>query len=152
MRAVLQRVTHASVCVAGEAIARIGPGLLILLGIARGDTEADAERLAKKTAELRIVADEAGHFNLSLVDTGGEALVVSQFTLLADTRRGRRPSFTQAAPGEQAEPLVRLYEESLRGLGVSVQSGRFGAHMQVALENDGPVTILLESREPEAAQ
>lgn len=149
MRAVLQRVNRASVTIDGEQIAAIGSGLLILLGIAEGDTDADAERLAKKTAELRIFAGEAGRFNQSLLDRGGEALVVSQFTLLADTRRGRRPSFTRAAPGEQAEPLVRLYEQALRGQGLAVQSGRFGAHMLVELENDGPVTILLESRESE---
>lgn len=147
MRAVVQRVNRASVRVDGEPIAAIEAGLLILLGIAVGDTSADAEWLAKKTAELRIFADDAGRFNLSVLERGGEALVVSQFTLLAETRRGRRPSFTEAAPAVQAEPLVRCYEEALRGQGLTVRSGRFGAHMLVDLENDGPVTILLESGE-----
>lgn len=145
MRAVLQRVRRASVTVGDEVTGAIAGGLLILLGIALGDDAAAAERLARKTAELRIFADDAGRFNRSLLDSGGEALVVSQFTLLADTRRGRRPSFSVAAPPQQAEPLVRQYEDALRHRGVRVQSGRFGAHMLVALENDGPVTIVLES-------
>lgn len=118
---------------------------MVLLGIARGDTAADAVRLAKKTAELRIFPDEDGRFNRSLLDCGGAVLVVSQFTLLADTRRGRRPSFMEAAPPEDAKPLVQHYEQELRSRGIEVQSGRFGAHMLVNLENDGPVTILLES-------
>ena len=117
----------------------------MLLGVAQGDGIDDARRLAQKTAEMRIFEDAEGRFNLSLLDIGGEALVVSQFTLLADTRRGRRPSFTDAAPPEEAESLVREFEEALRGLGVSVASGRFGAHMQVELVNDGPVTIILDT-------
>ena len=150
MRALVQRVNRASVTVAGDTVAAIGAGLLILLGVAQGDTERDAERLAKKTAELRIFADAVGHFNLSLLECAGAALVVSQFTLLADTRQGRRPSFSGAAAAEHAAPLVRLYEEALREKGVAVQSGRFGAHMLVELVNDGPVTILLESRSSES--
>lgn len=145
MRAVLQRVTEASVTVDGELIAAIGPGLLALVGASEGDTEATASRLAKKTAELRIFSDAEGRFNRSLLDCQGEALVVSQFTLLADSRHGRRPSFTRAAAPELAEPLIRLFGDELRNLGIATQSGRFGAHMQVRLENDGPVTILLDS-------
>jgi D-tyrosyl-tRNA(Tyr) deacylase len=143
----VQRVDRASVSVEGEVIGRIGLGLLVLLGVARGDGPADAERLAKKTAELRIFPDEQGRFNRSLLDCSGAALVVSQFTLLADTRRGRRPSFIDAAPPADAEPLVDRYIAALRGSGVVVQTGRFGAHMLVSLENNGPVTILLESEE-----
>lgn len=145
MRAVLQRVHRASVAVEGERIAEIGVGLLILLGVAEGDEGRDAEWLARKTAELRIFADDEGRFNRSLLDCSGSALVVSQFTLLADTRRGRRPSFVGAARPEEAEPLVKHYVEALRERGVEVHSGRFGAHMLVSLENDGPVTIILES-------
>jgi D-aminoacyl-tRNA deacylase len=145
MRAVIQRVNQAAVLVDGETVGEIGSGLLILLGIAREDSASHAERLAKKTAMLRIFPDEAGRFNRSVLDCGGAALVVSQFTLLADTRRGNRPSFVEAAPAEVAEPLVREYEAALRDQGVEVQSGRFGAHMHVELQNDGPVTIILES-------
>jgi D-tyrosyl-tRNA(Tyr) deacylase len=145
MRAVLQRVSRASVAVDGELIAEISSGLLVLLGVAQGDSRADADWLARKTAELRIFADEQGRFNQSLLDCSGAALVVSQFTLLADTRRGRRPSFSEAARPENAAPLVDHYSETLRGQGVWVQLGRFGAHMLVSLENDGPVTIILES-------
>lgn len=151
MRAVVQRVSEASVTVGGEVVGRIGWGLLILLGVGQGDGPADAELLATKAANLRIFADGEGRFNRSLLDVGGEALVVSQFTLYADTRRGRRPSFTDAAPPEVASPLVEAFAEQLRRLGVTVASGQFGAHMQVALVNDGPVTILLDSetmREP----
>jgi D-tyrosyl-tRNA(Tyr) deacylase len=117
----------------------------VLLGVAQGDSVDDARRLAQKTAEMRIFEDADGRFNLSLLDVGGEALVVSQFTLLADTHRGRRPSFTDAAPPEDAESLVREFEEALRGLGLPVASGRFRAHMQVDLVNDGPVTIILDT-------
>lgn len=123
----------------------IGPGLVVLLGVARGDAAEGAEKLARKTAELRIFAGAGGHFDSSLLDVGGEALVVSQFTLLADTRRGRRPDFMAAAPPEEAERLVEHYASALRQMGVSVASGRFGAHMLVELENDGPVTILLDT-------
>jgi D-aminoacyl-tRNA deacylase len=145
MRLVAQRVDRASVSVDGASIAEIGTGLLILLGVAQGDERGDAERLAKKTAELRIFPDEAGKFNRSLLNCGGAALVVSQFTLLADTRKGRRPSFVDAAPPDQAEPLVSYYADCLRGRGLEVQTGKFGAHMLVNLQNNGPVTIVLES-------
>ena len=145
MRAVVQRVDRAAVTVDGELIGAIGEGLLVLLGVARGDSTEDSERLARKTAEMRIFPDEAGRFNLSLLDSGGSALVVSQFTLLADTSRGRRPSFAEAAPPEEAEPLVSRYAECLGEQGIGVQTGRFGAHMIVRLENNGPVTIVLES-------
>jgi D-tyrosyl-tRNA(Tyr) deacylase len=151
MRAVLQRVSQASVTVGDEVVGAIGQGLLILLGIGVGDSEAEARLLAEKTANLRIFADEEGRFNRSLLDIGGEALVVSQFTLYADTRRGRRPSFSDAAPPEIAAPLVDIFADELRRLGVAVSTGRFGAMMRVALVNDGPVTILLDSatfREP----
>ena len=151
MRAVVQRVSQASVTVGDEVVGAIGQGLLILLGIGVGDSEAEARLLAEKTANLRIFADEEGRFNRSLLDVGGEALVVSQFTLYADTRRGRRPSFSDAAPPEIAAPLVDIFADELRRLGVAVSTGRFGAMMQVALVNDGPVTILLDSatfREP----
>jgi D-tyrosyl-tRNA(Tyr) deacylase len=131
--------------VEGEAVGAIGPGLAVLLGAARGDVAEDAERLARKTAELRIFPDAAGRFNLSLLDVGGEALVVSQFTLLADTRRGRRPDFMAAAPPEEAEPLVERYVSVLKEMGVPVATGRFGAHMLVEIHNDGPVTILLDT-------
>ncbi len=151
MRAVVQRVSQASVTVGDEVVGAIGQGLLILLGIGAGDSEAEARLLAEKTANLRIFADEEGRFNRSLLDIGGEALVVSQFTLYANTRRGRRPSFSDAAPPEIAAPLVDIFADELRRLGVAVSTGRFGAIMQVALVNDGPVTILLDSaifREP----
>jgi D-tyrosyl-tRNA(Tyr) deacylase len=129
----------------GEVVGAIGAGSLVLLGVAAGDGIDEARWLARKTAELRIFEDADGHFNLSLLDSGGEALVVSQFTLLANTRRGRRPSFTDAASPELAEALVLEFEESLRAAGVHVASGRFGAHMKVELVNDGPVTILLDT-------
>ena len=143
MRAVCQRVSEARVRVAGEVIGEVGAGLCVLLGVARGDGEADAERLAAKIARLRVFADEQGRFNRSLVDVGGSALVVSQFTLLADTSKGNRPSFTDAAPPEEAEPLYERFCAGLRGLGVPVEQGVFGAAMAVELVNDGPVTIVL---------
>ncbi|HEY8704226.1 MAG TPA: D-aminoacyl-tRNA deacylase [Gaiellaceae bacterium] len=143
MRAVCQRVSEARVRVAGEVIGEVGAGLCVLLGVARGDGEADAERLAAKIARLRVFADEQGRFNRSLVDVGGSALVVSQFTLLADTAKGNRPSFTDAAPPEEAEPLYERFCAGLRGLGVPVEQGVFGAAMAVELVNDGPVTIVL---------
>jgi D-tyrosyl-tRNA(Tyr) deacylase len=149
LKAVIQRVSKASVSVGTETVGHIGPGLAVLLGVAQGDTVDDARRLAEKTAGLRIFSDAEGRFNLSLLDSGGEALVVSQFTLLADSRKGRRPSFTRAAPLEEAEPLVAEYEDALRRLGVRVAGGRFGAHMQVEILNDGPVTIILDSAELE---
>jgi D-tyrosyl-tRNA(Tyr) deacylase len=145
MKAVIQRVSRASVEVDGQGVGVIGRGLLVLLGVAQGDAADDARMLAQKTAEMRIFEDAEGRFNLSLLDIAGEALVVSQFTLLADTRRGRRPSFTDAAPPEAAAPLVREFEDALRALGVTVAGGRFGAHMQVDLLNDGPVTIILDT-------
>ena len=149
MRAVIQRVRCASVTVGEERVADIGRGLVVLLGVAAGDGPGDAAKLARKTAELRIFADAAGRFDLSLLDISGQALVVSQFTLLADTRKGRRPSFTQAAPPEEAEPLVDAFCAALREVGVEVQTGRFGAHMLVEIHNDGPVTIILDSDELE---
>ena len=149
MRAVLQRVSSASVSIEGDTVAAIGPGLLVLLGVAEGDGPDEARGLAAKSAELRIFADGDGRFNVSLLDCGGEALVVSQFTLLADVRKGRRPSFTAAAAPDIASGLVDRYVQSLRDLGIAVVSGRFGAHMQVQLENDGPVTILLDTDELE---
>ncbi|HEX7083295.1 MAG TPA: D-aminoacyl-tRNA deacylase [Gaiellaceae bacterium] len=135
----MQRVTRARVTPGGA----IGAGLCVLLGVADGDDEAAADALAGKVARLRIFADEEGRFDRSLLDTGGEALVVSQFTLLADTRKGNRPSFTAAAPPELAEPLYLRFCEALRALGVRVETGVFGARMQVDLVNDGPVTIVI---------
>ena len=149
MRALIQRVSRASVTVGGERLAEIGQGLVVLLGVAAGDTAEDAHRLARKTAEMRIFSDAAGRFNLSLLDVGGEALVVSQFTLLADIRRGRRPSFSGAAPPAEAEPLVEAFAAALRETGAEVRMGRFGAHMLVEIHNEGPVTIFLDSDELE---
>ena len=145
MRAVLQRVCSASVTVQDEVTGAIGPGLLVLLGVTHGDSDAEAEVLARKVAELRIFSDVDGRFNHSLLDTAGSALVVSQFTLFADTRKGRRPGFTDAAPPERASCLVDRFCAALGGLGVPVATGRFGAHMHVALVNDGPVTVLLDT-------
>lgn len=149
MRAVLQRVTRASVMVDGEVVGAIGPGLLVLLGVAQGDGPEEARRLAAKAADLRIFADDEGRFNRSLLETGGAALVVSQFTLLADVRKGRRPSYVAAAPPEEASRLVDAFAEALRELGAPVATGRFGAHMRVELENDGPVTIVLDTADLE---
>lgn len=143
MRAVVQRVLRARVVVGGRTVGAIGPGLCVLLGIATGDSASDAERLAAKIARLRIFENEAGKFDRSLLDIGGEALVVSQFTLIADTAKGNRPSFGAAAPPEEAEPLYEAFCGSLRGLGVGLQTGVFGARMQVELLNDGPVTLVL---------
>ena len=145
MRALIQRVTEAAVRVDGDVVGAIGPGLLILLGVGPDDTAAIAEMLAEKTAQMRIFSDVDGKFNLSLIDSGGAALVVSQFTLYADTRRGRRPGFSGAAPPEIAAPLVDAYAEALRQQGVRVATGQFGAMMQVSLINDGPVTIMVDS-------
>ena len=147
MQALLQRVTGASVSVAGEMVGRIGRGLVVLVGVAGGDTEKDAQYLAQKTVSLRIFPDEAGRFNLSALDVEGELLVVSQFTLLADTRKGRRPSFVEAAPPAQAEVLFERFVEESRASGLKVETGRFQQYMQVEIYNDGPVTILLDSRE-----
>ena len=145
MRVVIQRVSRASVTVDGQTVASIGRGLLLLVGVAPEDGEEEAHRLARKCAELRVFSDAEGKFNLSLLDVGGEALVVSQFTLLADTRRGRRPSFVGAAPPETAEPLVEAFAAAMREAGVPTQTGRFGAKMTVELVNEGPVTIVLDS-------
>ncbi len=149
MRVVLQRASRASVSVAGEIVGEIGPGLVILVGVAEGDSEAQADALAAKTASLRIFSDAQGRFNESLLDIRGSALVVSQFTLHADVRKGRRPSFTTAARPEVAEPLVERYAAQLAAHGVPVQTGRFGAEMQVELVNDGPFTIILDSADLE---
>ncbi|HET7571857.1 MAG TPA: D-aminoacyl-tRNA deacylase [Gaiellaceae bacterium] len=143
MRAVAQRVARARVVVAGETVGEIGAGLCVLLGVARADGDNEAVRLAGKVARLRIFADEAGRFDRSLLDTGGAALVVSQFTLLADTAKGNRPSFADAAPHQQAEPLYERFCAELRSLGVAVETGVFGARMAVELTNDGPVTIVV---------
>jgi D-aminoacyl-tRNA deacylase len=145
MRAVIQRVRGASVTIAGETAGAIGPGLLILLGVGRADTENDASWLAEKIAHLRIFEDPDGKMNLSLKETGGGALVVSQFTLYGDCRRGRRPSFSDAAPPEKGEALYERLVGLLRGQGIETQTGRFGAKMVVRLENDGPVTLIAES-------
>ena len=145
MRAVCQRVTEASVLVEGATVAEIGAGLLVLLGVARGDGEAEAERLAGKVARLRVFAGAEERFERSLLDTGGAALVVSQFTLLADTSKGNRPSFAGAAPPDEAEALYGSFCRSLRESGVSVETGVFGARMQIRLVNDGPVTIVIDA-------
>ena len=145
MKALLQRVTQASVAVSGETIGSIGPGLVVLVGVAAGDTYQDAQFLAQKTAGLRIFADSEGKFNLSALDIKGEVLIISQFTLLADTRKGRRPSFTDAARPEQAEPLVEYFATRLHEEGLRVETGVFGAMMEVDLINDGPVTLWLDT-------
>ncbi|MBK9715574.1 MAG: D-tyrosyl-tRNA(Tyr) deacylase [Kouleothrix sp.] len=145
MRAVIQRVSKASVTVDGAVVGQIGRGLLVLLGVGAGDAAADVRQLAEKIANLRIFADDEGRFNRSALDIGGAALVVSQFTLYADTRRGRRPSFSGAALPEVAAPLVEGFVAALRERGLPVETGVFGAHMDVDLRNDGPVTIILDS-------
>ncbi len=148
MRALLQRVKKASVCIDGETVGAIQNGYLILLGVQEGDSEKEALFLAQKTAQLRVFSDENGQMNRSLLDTGGEALVVSQFTLYADCRKGRRPSFVRAMRPPMAEELYLLYVQALREAGVSkAETGRFGADMLVSLENDGPVTVLLDTDE-----
>ena len=144
MRAVCQRVTRARVSVDGAVVGEIGAGLCVLLGIAEADGDTEAAHLAGKIARLRIFPDEDGRFDRSLLDTGGVALVVSQFTLIADTAKGNRPSFAGAARPEQAEPLYERFRQELRDLGVPVEAGVFGAKMQVELVNDGPVTIILD--------
>lgn len=147
MKALLQRVTSASVSIEGEEIGRIDRGLVVFLGVAAGDTEKDAQYLAQKIAGLRIFADKDGKFNLSALDVRGELLLVSQFTLMADTRKGRRPSFTDAAPPEQADKLFSYFVTQVKATGLKVATGRFQAYMHVGIQNDGPVTILLDSRE-----
>jgi len=142
----LQRVTRASVSVDSEVVGRIGRGLVVFVGVASGDTEKDAQYLAQKAVSLRIFSDEEGRFNLSALDIKGELLVVSQFTLLADTRKGRRPSFIEAAPPAQAEEIFERFVEQARATGLRVETGRFQQYMQVEIHNDGPVTILLDSK------
>ena len=141
MRAVVQRVARARVTVGGEVAGEIGPGLLVLLGVRRGDTAEQADKLARKLLALRVFEDDEGRMNRSVTDTGGQVLCVSQFTLYGDARKGNRPSFVDAAPPEEAEPL---YERVRAGLG-DAQGGRFGAHMEVELVNDGPVTLIVET-------
>ena len=147
MKALLQRVTGASVSVGSELVGRIERGLVVFLGVADGDDEKDADYLVQKIADLRIFNDDSGKFNLSSRDVQGELLVISQFTLLADTRKGRRPSFTGAAPPDRAEELFSYFIEQARDSGLPVATGRFQAYMQVEIHNDGPVTIMLDSRD-----
>ena len=147
MRAVVQRVSRAEVTVGSEVAGAIGPGLLVLVGVAEGDTDPDAEALADKLLGLRIFSDTEGRMNLDVATVGGAVLVVSQFTLLGDARRGRRPSFVAAARPEVAEPMMKVIEERIRAAGIAVATGRFGALMAVDSVNDGPVTILLEVRD-----
>jgi D-aminoacyl-tRNA deacylase len=149
MRACVQRVSQASVSVGGEVVGQIGRGLLVLLGVATEDDEADARWLADKVAGLRIFEDAAGKMNLSVKEVGGAALVVSQFTLLGECRRGRRPSFAAAAPPEQAERLYEVFVAAMRALQIEVATGRFRQFMQVSLVNDGPVTLIVESKTSE---
>ena len=146
MRAIIQRVKEARVEVEGEVVGRIGEGMLILLGAGKDDTEEDAEYLAEKILTLRIFEDAEGKMNLSLTDTGGEVLVVSQFTLYGDCRKGRRPSFDKAAPPELAEELYELFAREIRERGVNVETGKFRAMMDVHLVNWGPVTLMLDSK------
>lgn len=145
MRAVIQRVSRAAVLVEAAVVGAIGPGLLVLLGVGQEDGPAEARLLADKIAHLRVFNDVEGKFNLSVLDVGGSVLVVSQFTLFADTRTGRRPSFISAGTPEIAAPLVERFMEEVRALGLTVAGGKFGAHMQVELVNDGPVTIVLDT-------
>jgi D-aminoacyl-tRNA deacylase len=147
MRALLQRVSHASVTVDGKVAGQIGQGLLVLLGVGQDDSEIEVKTLADKIVQLRIFGDDEGKMNRSLLDTGGEVLVVSQFTLYADTRKGRRPSFTDAAPPAIAEPLCERFKEAVAAYGLKVEGGVFGAHMDVELLNSGPVTIWLDSEQ-----
>jgi D-tyrosyl-tRNA(Tyr) deacylase len=147
LKALVQRVTKALVSVGGEVVGEIDRGLVVLVGVARGDAERDAIYLADKIVNLRIFADEASKFNLSALETGGEFLIISQFTLLADTRKGRRPSFEEAAPPEQAETLVNFFVGRVRESRLKVETGRFQQHMLVEIHNDGPVTIALDSKD-----
>jgi D-tyrosyl-tRNA(Tyr) deacylase len=147
VKALLQRVSGASVSIAGEGVGRIGRGLVVFLGVANGDTEKDAQYLVSKIINLRIFSDAEGRFNLSALDIGGELLLVSQFTLLADTKKGRRPSFIEAAPPTQAEELFEYVVAQARDSGLKVATGRFQQHMQVEIHNDGPVTVMLDSRD-----
>ncbi len=145
MRAVIQRVRRAQVTVDGRVVGQIGSGLLVLLGIGKGDAAETADYLAEKTANLRIFEDAGGKMNVSLLESGGAALVVSQFTLYGDVRRGRRPAFDRAAPPQDAKEIYEQYAANLRAFGIQVETGIFQAHMVLELENDGPVTILLDS-------
>jgi D-tyrosyl-tRNA(Tyr) deacylase len=147
VKALLQRVSRASVSVAGAEVGKIGRGLVALIGVAAGDTEKDAQYLMQKIINLRIFTDAGEKFNLSVLDIHGELLLVSQFTLLADTRKGRRPSFTKAAPPDRAEALFNYAVGLARESGIKVATGRFQQHMQVEIHNDGPVTVMLDSRE-----
>lgn len=147
MRAVIQRVRAASVSVDEEIVGKIGPGLMVLLGVGTDDSEREVKWLVDKTANLRIFEDSEEKMNLSLLDVGGEALVVSQFTLYGDARKGRRPSFSQAAPPERADQLYQRYVSGLQSLNIPVQTGRFRAKMLVQIENDGPVTIVIDTAE-----
>ena len=146
MKALVQRVSRASVSVDGKIIGKIGPGMVVFLGVAQGDSKEDASYLANKVANLRIFADESSKFALSALETQGHILVVSQFTLLADSRKGRRPSFTEAAPPDLAEELYKFFVEQVRSTRLKVETGLFQEHMLVEIYNDGPVTILLESK------
>lgn len=147
MKALVQRVTKASVSVNAEIVGKIGHGLVVLVGVAREDTERDAIYIAEKIVNLRIFSDEASKFNLTALETGAEILIVSQFTLLADTRKGRRPSFEAAAPPEQAEALLNYFIDRVVESGLKVETGRFQQHMLVEIHNDGPVTIVLDSKD-----
>jgi D-tyrosyl-tRNA(Tyr) deacylase len=147
LKVVVQRVSRASVSVGGQVIGAINQGLAVLVGVRSGDSEADAAYLAEKIANLRILPDNDGKFNLSVLDTGGEVLVVSQFTLLADTRKGRRPSFTDAAAPEEAERLIETFVQHIRATGLKVATGQFQEYMLVEIHNDGPVTIIIDSDE-----
>jgi D-tyrosyl-tRNA(Tyr) deacylase len=146
MKALVQRVSRASVSVNDRVVGKIGSGLVVFLGVAQGDSKEDATYLANKLVNLRIFADESSKFSLSALDTNGEILIVSQFTLLADTRKGRRPDFTQAAPPDVAKELYEFFVEQVRTSGLKVETGIFQEHMLVEIHNDGPVTILLESK------
>ena len=147
MKALVQRVTEASVSTADGKVGNISRGLVVLVGVAKGDTEKDAQYLAQKTVNLRIFSDENGRFNLSALDIQGDLLLVSQFTLLADTKKGRRPSFVNAAPPDEAEELFENFVKQVRTTGLKVETGRFQQHMLVEIHNDGPVTVLLDSQE-----
>ena len=147
MKVLLQRVTSASVSIDGEVVGEIGQGLVAFVGVAEEDTEKDIEYLVPKMVGLRIFADEESKFNLSALDVVGELLLISQFTLLADTRKGRRPSFTGAAPPDKAEELFERFVEQARSTGLRVETGRFQQYMQVKINNDGPVTVMLDSRD-----
>jgi D-tyrosyl-tRNA(Tyr) deacylase len=147
MKALLQRVTAAQVTVESEVVGKIGHGLVVFVGVANDDTPEDINYLTRKIVELRIFEDTEGKFNLSLLDVSGELLLVSQFTLLANTRKGRRPGFTDAAPPEIAEALFNQFVEQIRATGLKVETGRFQTHMHVEINNDGPITIMIDSRE-----